>query len=599
MIVMHWSSNVISDLHLSKRPLTFIYFFIKKQKLFFILMTAIAIIWSFNETLFPYFTKLFINRLTELKPPIPHLFQPFIGLLILWMGLWLFTALSLRFQGVLAGKGFAKMRTQIREHIFCYLGHHSHQFFTDRMAGSLAGKVNDLASSAQTALEIIIYNFISTGMFLINALVLLWLANPVFSIILLAWVIAHFIITFLCMNKVNNFAEKHAESSSRLGGKITDVINNILTVRLFSSMDYELKYLNKYQLIEQKRAWDAAVSLEKMRLIQDVSIVAVLGLMFSALLIGWQYQKVTVGDFALVSMLTFSALMYVWWCGFQMGQCVREFGKIQNALNEILQGHDIIDMPKAKELHIKNADIIFNKVTFGYNPDRLLFNKLNLLIKAGQKVGLVGFSGAGKTTFIQLLLRFYDLESGEIYIDNQNIAEVTQHSLRQSVAMIPQESMLFHRSIMENIRYGKLTATDDEVIDAAKLAECHEFIMELPKAYNTLVGERGVKLSGGQRQRIAIARAILKKAPILILDEATAALDSVTEQNIQVSLNHVMHNVTAIVIAHRLSTLADMDRILVFVNGEIVEDGSMQELLQKMGHFAELWHKQKNGFIPG
>ncbi|NNM59954.1 MAG: ATP-binding cassette domain-containing protein [Legionellales bacterium] len=321
--------------------------------------------------------------------------------------------------------------------------------------------------------------------------------------------------------------------------------------------------------------------------------------MFGGLLISWQHKNITVGDFTLVGMLTFSALMYVWWCAFQFGQCVREIGKIQNALSELLEGHDILDAPNAPPLVIKTPEIVLDRITFGYDAERPLFQRLSLRIKAGEKIGLVGFSGAGKTTFIQLLLRFYDLQAGSIYIDGQNIAEVTQGSLRQSIAMIPQESMLFHRSLMENIRYGKLTATDEEVIEASKRAECHEFISALPQHYHTLVGERGIKLSGGQRQRIAIARAILKKAPILILDEATAALDSVTEENIQHSLKHIMQDATAIVIAHRLSTLANMDRILVFSQGKIIEDGSMQALLDKKGHFTELWQKQKNGFIPG
>ncbi|MFN7095960.1 MAG: ABC transporter ATP-binding protein [Gammaproteobacteria bacterium] len=584
---------------LPNQPLTFLAFFAKKQNLFFILMACVAVIWAINETIYPFFIKLIVDRMSEFKPPIPHLWQTFALPLSLWLGCWIVTALALRFQGVLAGKGFAKLRANIRETVFYYLGHHSHEFFSDRFAGSLASKVADLASGAQTIWEMIIYNFISTVVFLISVFILLTLTRPIFSLILAAWVIIHFVITVLCLKKVNNFAEKHAESTSRLSGKITDAINNILTIRIFSSMNYELKYLNKYQFIEQKRAWDAAVSLEKMRLIQDGSTVIALVAMFGMLILSWQHNQITLGDVTLVGMLTFSALMYVWWCAFQFGQCVREIGKIKNALSELLEKHDVLDAPNAKPLIVNHPTILFDNVSFGYDDDRTLFDQLNLTIKAGEKIGLVGFSGAGKTTFIQLLLRFYDLKSGNIYIDGQNIADVTQDSLRQSIAMIPQESMLFHRSLMENIRYGNLHATDADVIEAAKQAECHEFITALPQTYQTLVGERGIKLSGGQRQRIAIARAMLKKAPILILDEATAALDSVTEENIQVSLRYLMRDVTAIVIAHRLSTLANMDRILVFSHGKIIEDGTMQSLLDKNGHFTQLWQKQKHGFIPG
>ncbi len=562
-------------------------------------MAAVAVIWAANETLYPFFIKLFVDRLNALKPPIPHLWQTFAIPLMLWLGIWTFTAAALRFQGVLTGRGFAKLKANIRETVFYYLGQHSHQFFSDRFAGSLASKVNDLASGAQTICEIFIYNFIAISVFLVSVFILLSLARPLFSLILGAWVVIHFSIMFLCLKKVNHCAQQHADSTSRLSGKITDAINNILTIRIFASMDHELNYLNTYQLIEQRRAWNATASLEKMRLIQDFSTIIALVVMFGMLLLSWQHNKITVGDFTLVGMLTFSALMQVWWCAFQIGQCVREVGKIKNALSDLLEKHDVIDAPDAKPLNIHQPTIVFDKVSFGYDEDRQLFNHLNLHIKAGEKIGLVGFSGAGKTTFIQLLLRFYDLNAGSIFIDGQNIAEVTQQSLRESIAMIPQESMLFHRSLMENIRYGRLNATDEEVIEASKLAQCHEFITVLPQGYHTLVGERGIKLSGGQRQRIAIARAILKKAPILILDEATAALDSVTEENIQTSLQCVMKGVTSIVIAHRLSTLANMDRILVFSHGQIIEDGSMQSLLDKKGHFTELWQKQKNGFIPG
>jgi ATP-binding cassette subfamily B protein len=223
---------------------------------------------------------------------------------------------------------------------------------------------------------------------------------------------------------------------------------------------------------------------------------------------------------------------------------------------------------------------------------------MNVTIQSGSKTGLVGFSGSGKSTFVNLILRFFDVSSGKILIDWQDIKQVTQDSLRQSIALIPQDTSLFHRSLMENIRYGRLEATDEEVFEVSKQAHCDEFIRQLPEGYQTLVGERGIKLSGGQRQRIAIARAMLKKAPILILDEATSALDSVTEKYIQESLHELMTGCTTIVIAHRLSTLAEMDRILVFSKGSIVEEGTHQQLLALNGHYAKMWKMQAGGFLP-
>lgn len=260
--------------------------------------------------------------------------------------------------------------------------------------------------------------------------------------------------------------------------------------------------------------------------------------------------------------------------------------------------HDIVDAPNAQPLRVTHNKIEFENVSFSYNINNPLFKNINLVIESGKKVRFVGFSGSGKTTCVNLILRFFDVTSGRILIDNQNIAHVTQNSLHQSIAMIPQDTSLFHRSLIENIRYGRLDATDAEVIDAAKRAHCHEFINQLPDGYYSLVGERGIKLSGGQRQRIAIARAILKQAPILLLDEATSALDSVTEKCIQEGLHTLMQGSTTIVIAHRLSTLAEMDRILIFDKGEIIEDGNHTELLKANGHYAKMWKMQAGGFLP-
>jgi ABC-type multidrug transport system fused ATPase/permease subunit len=244
------------------------------------------------------------------------------------------------------------------------------------------------------------------------------------------------------------------------------------------------------------------------------------------------------------------------------------------------------------------GEIVFDQLCFSYKSGRDVFNSLSLTIPAGQKVGLVGFSGAGKTTLCQLLLRNYDLNSGQIRIDGQNIATVTQDSLRAQIAVIPQDTSLFHRSLAENIGYGRPDASMEEIVAAAKAAEAHDFIMQLPAGYETLVGERGIKLSGGQRQRIAIARAILKNAPILLLDEATSALDSVTERLIQTALNHAMAGRTTIVVAHRLATLTNLDRLIVLEHGQVIEDGSLSELLARNGRFAQLWQMQAGGFLP-
>jgi len=275
----------------------------------------------------------------------------------------------------------------------------------------------------------------------------------------------------------------------------------------------------------------------------------------------------------------------------------KESGICRQALSMLQEPISLADAPGAQELEVTKGKIHFQKVHFQYGKTTPLFSNKSVVIQPGQKVGLVGYSGSGKTTFVNLILRFFDIQSGQILIDGQDIANVTQESLRKKIALIPQDPSLFHRSLLENIRYGRVEASDPEVMEAAQKAHAHEFIMALPEGYNTLVGERGIKLSGGQRQRVAIARAILKDAPILILDEATSALDSFTESQIQESLAVLMEERTTLVVAHRLSTLLSMDRILVFDRGKIIEDGSHAALLEKKGLYYSLWKSQVGGFL--
>ena len=304
----------------------------------------------------------------------------------------------------------------------------------------------------------------------------------------------------------------------------------------------------------------------------------------------------TVGDFALIFILSHNIIEQVWSITEVYFRASEQLGIFNQAIKFLSQKPDIVDAPNARSLKIKNGTIIFSHVNFYYTESQRLFEDKTLIINGGEKVGLVGYSGSGKSTFVNLITRMFDVQKGDILIDNQSIRSVTLESLRKNIGFIPQDPTLFHRSIMDNIRYGKFDANDEDVIEASKQAHVHEFVSQLPNGYNTLVGERGIKLSGGQRQRIAIARAILKNAPILILDEATSALDSVTESLIQASLQIAMKNRTVIVIAHRLSTIKALDRILVFDKGHVVEEGTHQYLLEKGEIYPQLWNLQQ-GFL--
>jgi ATP-binding cassette subfamily B protein len=338
--------------------------------------------------------------------------------------------------------------------------------------------------------------------------------------------------------------------------------------------------------------------MEKMRWFQFIATLALqVGMIGYAASI-WVAGGISVGAFAMVASLMLMVINDVRNLSRRFLEFFEYIGNITDGVSIIIRPHEIVDMPGARDLEVTHGEIRFEDVNFAYAEGIDVFRGLSVTIRAGEKVGLVGFSGSGKSTFVNLVLRLYDIQHGRILIDGQNIREVTQQSLRRAVSMISQEPSLFYRSLRENVRYGSLDATDADVQEAAHKAHAHEFITAMPKGYDALVGERGVRLSGGQRQRIAIARAVLKNAPIVIMDEATSSLDSVTERYIQESIRNLMQGRTSIVIAHRLSTIAHLDRIIVFHAGRVVEDGTHAELLARNGHYARMWSMQARGFLP-
>lgn len=576
----------------------FLWYFIRQQKLKFFVVFITSIVWALNDAFFPFFLKLIVDKLQDYHGNPALVFHTLSGVIILLVLFWVAAELIYRSQGVLLIYTFPRFRANIRLTVFRYVKSHSHQYFSEHFAGKIAKKLGDLPTSSQALIEIIFFNFLTATAGAIIIIIFMWATQPIFAGLLLTWLFLHLTITFLSLKKGEKSWQVHSDSVSELSGKIVDVFTNITNVRLFARVQHEGQYLQRFQDEEIRRSKKAMWILEVTRVFLGLNGLFLIFGMLYLLLKGWSQGWVTLGDFTQVGMQAFWLLGWAWYVSFQMAMFARESGTIRGALSIINKSHDIVDAPNATSLKIIHGAIEFKDVNFSYQKNNLVFNQLNVTIGGGEKVGLVGFSGSGKTTFVNLVLRFYDVDAGKILIDHQDIAQVYQDSLRSQTAVIPQDPMLFHRTLMENIRYGRLDASDEEVIAASKLAHCHEFIEILNDGYNALVGERGIKLSGGQRQRIAIARAILKNAPILILDEATSALDSVTEKLIYESLQGLMQQRTTLVVAHRLSTLADMDRILVFDRGQIIEDGKQTELLKRNGHFARLWNMQVNGFLP-
>ncbi|WP_425385872.1 ABC transporter ATP-binding protein [Wolbachia endosymbiont (group A) of Barypeithes pellucidus] len=490
------------------------------------------------------------------------------------------------------------LRKNIAESSLAMLLNQDNSYYQNNFSGSLANKVNDLTNYIPDIVQITVDRFISRSLALGIGIYFLWQVNIYFALLMLTWSALFVLSSLFLAKKITHLAGVWSELGSSITGKMVDIFSNIMSVRLFAS-----QYQEKLSL--QSTCSEAVKAEQKLQWLYtwiftfygfSFVIMQMLNLYF--LVKGREQELITTGDFAFVMTVNIAIANFLWMIAKDFSQLSKSWGRVTQALRTITSIPEVQDQPNAADLVVDKGEISFDKVQFHYKDTEPIFENKSTIIGSGQKVGLVGYSGAGKSTFVNLILRLYDIKSGKILIDGQDIRNVTQDSLHKNIGMIPQDPSLFHRTLMENIRYGKTDANDDEVIEAAKKAHAHEFIAKLPQGYESLVGERGVKLSGGQRQRIAIARAILKNAPILILDEATSQLDSVTESNIQESLWELMQGKTTIVIAHRLSTLLHMDRILVFDQGKIVEDGTHQELLNKNGLYKTLWDAQVGGFLP-
>lgn len=581
---------------LPKNLLPFIWHFLKPYKRIVLLYVCIALLagcWGpFNSMLIKYM----INMLSP--SPIENISLLTWPATLLVLNFIVFDNFTWRSIGYLNYKFQPVIKNKIIIETFRFVLDSSQQFFQDNLAGRISNQINTLADNIERILHRISADFIRCFSLIVIAFGSTYYVNTKFFYTLTIWFLTFSVFSIIMSKRLVNLSDAHTDSESLISGQLVDNITNISNVRIFARQFYEINHLEKVLLLTKKTFQKKEIFLVTLHAVQGGLIATMLGFMVYFLIHLYKNHSISIGDFALILGLSMEVAHITWYTMSQVDEFHQAVGKCKQSLNRLIVPQDIKDKKNAKNLWIKKGEIVFKDVKFHYKGTDPLFQNKSVTIEAGQKVGLVGYSGGGKSTFVNLILRFYDVTDGYILIDGQDIRDITQNSLRENIAFIPQDPSLFHRTLMENIRYSRIEATDEEVIEAAKKAHAHEFINKLHQGYASLVGERGVKLSGGQRQRIAIARAILKNAPILILDEATSQLDSLTESEIQESLWVLMQNKTTIVIAHRLSTLLHMDRIIVFDQGKIVEDGTHTELLSKNGLYKNLWEAQVSGFLP-
>ncbi len=572
---------------------------------------------AIDTSLWPYVSKLLIDAIANstkenVWDETKYLVLLFIFLTILPGLVWRITDLSW-------SRLIPKMRQKIAVDACGAMLKKSYDFFYKNPSGSLTNRVKDLSQNTTRLLEAILYSFLSILLSIVVAFYTLWHAHKFFAFGLVIWAFIFIYLAVKALELTARMSDDVTTSHAKAIGNIVDVFSNIQNVKFYSNEDEEIKRISS-NFAQYGRFF-------KIRGMFLVRFYTLHGLLFSvyftaavcALMYLYSHNIITLGDFVLIFTINSWMINQMWRMAGQLQKFSEDFGAVDQSLRILNRPLKVQDKANAKDLKIrgkKGPKIEFNNVEFSYNglknklqesdkdknqeenkSDLIITSsdlniKKKLIIPSGQKVGLVGSSGSGKSTFINLLMRSYDVDDGEILIDNQNVSDVTQNSLRKQISLVPQEPILFHRSIYNNIRYAKLDATNEEVEDALKAAYCTQFIKRLSRGYDTIVGDRGSRISGGQKQRLSIARAFLEDCKLLIMDESTSSLDSVTEQLIHRGLVKLMKNKTVIIAAHKLITLQDMDRILVFRNGKIVEDGNHKQLIKEDGFYKKMWDKQ-------
>ncbi len=492
----------------------------------------------------------------------------------------------------MGGKFQPYFTSLIYKDIFSAVHHQSVNFFNVEMSGKVASKTKNIVTGVRDIYGHVLFGLLRPITGIAVSLILICRADLLMGAVISILNLIFIGINVVIRKKIGSFSEKRARFSAETDGVFIDTVTNSDLVKSFANYFYEKGHF--YRVLrtavrseQEERTKDAWFDLQGKIVFYSVYLASCICVFYF-----WYLGRLELADVVMSTSLMTGLMMEVTNIGFFAGEFSQLYGQVKDGLNLIFQPYQVKDLPDAHNIKMRGKAVNFDNIAYHYEGKENLFNKFNLRIKSGEKVGLVGHSGSGKSTLIKLLVRYYDIDGGKITVGGEDISKVRQNSLRAQIAVIPQDTTLFNRTIMENIRYGNVNATDEDVISAAKAAYADEFIRELPNGYESRVGERGVMLSGGERQRIAIARAILKNAPILILDEATSALDSESEQYIQKSLKKLMKGKTVIAIAHRLSTLREMDRLVVMNKGKILEEGSHDKLLAAKGAYYEFYQIQ-------
>lgn len=543
-----------------------------------------------------YYKKFFdvISKSTNNSLTTPVLIKIVIIILIIHGFNWLFW----RIGAFLWSTMQARVMARLKQNSFDYVIRHSYTFFANTFSGSLVQKIGRFSRAFESLADTLAFNLMPLVITVVGSIWVTWTITPVIAIILMIWVIIITTFSFIFSTWKLKYDTASAEADSKTTGYLSDSVTNNTAVSFFTGHNHEsggFKDVSNDQAKKTLFAWRLGDIVDA---VQTLLIVSVEFFVFYFAIKYWAVGLVTVGTFILAQTYIIGLSQQLWGLNRIIRSIYQSLADSKEMVDILLTPHEIKDELNASELKIRVGEITFTNVSFSFSDGEKILTDLNVTIKPKEKIAIIGPSGAGKTTFVRLIMRLYNVTKGEISIDGQDISKVTQDSLRKNISFVPQDPILFHRTLMENIRYGRRDATDNEVKEAARLAHCDEFIDNLPLKYETFVGERGIKLSGGERQRVAIARAILKKAPILIFDEATSSLDSYSESLIQDALENLMKDCTTIVIAHRLSTIKKMDRIIAMNKGVIVEDGTHDELSNKdSGLYKKLWDLQISGFM--